>query len=330
MKIVIRLFKYLLVLLALAVVAGSIYEWRAAASDRTAFPPPGALFLVDGLELHLDCRGRGEPVVILEAGLNLGSTSWGLVHDELSEVTQICAYDRPGMDWSEATDEPVEAVTVANRLHGLLAAAGVSGPQIVLGMSAGGVFVREYYARFPEQVVGMVLVDSSHEQQGRRLPEISGRSRVNRMLSICSWFQPIGVVRMFELLGPIVNQHDLPPQMVVAQANTYQSHTCNSKLLESEGFQREVFDSKPPDSLGDLPLAVISQGKAPEANEAFGLTIEDAIKLAVVWDELQNELTALSAASQRHIARDSGHVIQLEQPQIVIDTVREMVLRLRS
>jgi hypothetical protein len=82
--------------------------------------------------------------------------------------------------------------------------------------------------------------------------------------------------------------------------------------------------------LGDLPLTVLSQGKAPEANETFGMTLEDAKKMAIVWDELQNELTALSSVGRRLKVMQSGHVIQLEQPQIVIDEVTAMVVQLRT
>ena len=331
MKIVIRVLKYTGLLAVVLLVAGSVYQMQASSIDRVNFPPPGELFLVDGLEMHLDCRGHGEPTVILEAGLTSGSASWGLVHDTLSEVTQICAYDRAGMDWSEPAERVINATTVATRLHTLLSTAELKGTQILLGMSAGGVFVREYYARFPDQVVGMVLVDSSHEQQGDRLPKIGGSDQFSRILSLCSWLQPIGVIRGFGLLDSFLDQYELPEKMsAIARANAYQSHTCSAMLLEADGFQNEVFDVDPPASLGTLPLSVLSQGKAPQANAEFGLTLEDATKMAEVWDVLQNELTALSSVGQRSIASASGHVIQLEQPQIVIDKVTQMVRNYRS
>lgn len=331
MRIVLKLAKYFVVLIAVLIVAGTIYQWQAAARDRANFPAPGEIFSVDGLDMHLHCFGQGEPVVILEAGLMSGSSSWGLVQDALSQTTRICVYDRPGMDWSEYSDEPIDAVVVSSRLHSLLGAAGIDEAQILLGMSAGGVFVREYYQRYPENIVGMVLVDSSHEQQGNRLPKFDDQMQMGTILSLCSWFQPIGVIRAFSLLDAFLNQYELPPELAaLARANAYQSHRCAAMLLESDGFQREIFDLNPPISLGDLPLVVISQGKAPQAIEAFGLTLEDAQRMAVIWDQLQNELTALSTAGRRYVASQSGHVIQMEQPQIVIDKVTELVLQLRS
>lgn len=331
MNIIIQLLKYFLLLLVALVATGAIYQWRAAAADKDQFPPPGKLYAVDGLNLHLDCRGEGTPTVILEAGLTSGSSSWGLVHDTLAELTRICAYDRPGMDWSDETDAPIDAATVAERLSKLLALAEIDGPQILLGMSAGGVFVREYYARYPQSVVGMVLVDSSHEQQGNRLPVIGDTSQLSTLLSLCSWLQPVGVVRAFGLLDALQARYQLPDTMrALVSANSNQSHTCKAMLLESEGFNREIYDSQPPNSLNDLPLTVLSQGKTPEADNEFGLSLADARNMAVIWDGLQQELTELSTVGQRRIATESGHVIQLEQPQMVIDAVRDMVVQTRQ
>ncbi|MBW2374134.1 MAG: alpha/beta hydrolase, partial [Deltaproteobacteria bacterium] len=104
-------------------------------------------------------------------------------------MTRTCAYDRPGMDWSEPIGRTVDAGEVAVRLHRLVEVAGIPGPYVLVGMSAGGVYVREYQRNHPGGIVGMVLVDSSHEQQGSRLPEISGAANIDRMLSLCSWLQ---------------------------------------------------------------------------------------------------------------------------------------------
>ncbi len=330
MNTIVQALKYALVLLVVTIIAGFVYQWFSARADSKNFPPPGVMHSVDGLNIHMDCRGQGTPAVILEAGLTFGSTSWGLVHDALAQQTRVCAYDRPGIDWSEQTRVPLSAERVAERLHTLLNVAKLDGPIILLGMSAGGVFVREYYARYPEQVVGMVLVDSSHEQQGNRLPSIGGTSQLSTMLTLCSWVQPLGIVRALGVMDGLLERYELPePQRQLLTATVNQNHTCAAMLRESEGFNREIFDTDPPRSLGTLPLVVLSQGKTPAADNEFGLPIKQAREMATIWDELQTELTRLSTAGQRHIARESGHVIQLEQPQIVIDAVTELVTRLR-
>ena len=236
---------------ALLVVAiGATYQWQQSRADRAQFPPPGRIFEVDGLALHLDCRGSGKPTVVLEAGLNSGSSSWCFVHDAMARTTRVCAYDRPGIDWSEPTNRKVDAREVARRLNRLLETAQITGAKILVGMSAGGVYVREYYRHYPEEIDGMVLVDSSHEQQGARLPDLSDAFDLESILSTCAWLQPVGAVRA----------------------------------------SREM---------------------------------------AATWNILQTELTNLSTRGQRVIATESGHVIQLDQPEIVINAVTGMALELR-
>lgn len=321
----------LVALVVLLLLGGAAYQWVAQRSDAARFPPPGELVTVDGLEMHLDCRGSGRPLVIMEAGLTTGSWSWGRVFDAVAEHTEVCAYDRPGMGWSEPINRVADAGEVADRLHALIEVAGIDGPYVLLGMSAGGVYVREYYGRYPEDVVGMVLVDSSHEQQGDRLPPFEGGGEMERALRMCARLQPLGVVRatdamavMFEMMPGIADE---AKPLLMSRAN--QSHYCASMLAEMESFDGEVHDPQPPASLGDLPLVVLSQGNEPQGNEAFGLTVEQARAQRAGWDVLQEELAALSSQGRRLVAENSGHVIQMEQPEIVIDSVVAMLGELR-
>lgn len=321
----------LLILVALSLCTGLIYQWQLERSEQAQFPPPGELLEVDNLTMHLDCRGQGSPTVIMESGLMSGSSSWGLVHDELATRTRICAYDRPGMDWSEPGDEPLSAPAVARRLHSLLDAAGIDDNKILVGMSAGGVFVREYYRRHGADVVGMVLVDSSHEQQGRRLPEITSALDISTLLTVCSWLQPFGVVRAFDMLDETLPVDTLPASLAAAvKANANQSHSCHAMQLESEGFQQEVVDSRPPASLGDLPLVVLSQGRMPDERERGEFSREQVARMRSIWDDLQLELTGLSTRGRRVVAENSGHLIQLEQPQLVVREISTLLSQLRA
>jgi pimeloyl-ACP methyl ester carboxylesterase len=308
-----------------------LYQSRASALDRERYPPSGQLLDVDGLALHLDCRGAGEPTLVLEAGLTSGSVTWMLVHDALAEVTRVCAYDRPGMDWSEPIGRTADAAEVASRLRRVLQVGGVEGPIVLLGMSAGGVYVREFQRTWPEDIVGMVFVDSSHEQQGRRLPEADGENGTQAAVSLCARFQPFGVVRAFSLMDPLLDSFHIPENVrEILEANISQSHSCGSILAEMESFGGEGMDGSPPSSLGDLPLLVLSQGNEPEANEDLGLTLAMAIEGRLVWDVLQEELTALSSRGRRVVATESGHVIQFRQPQLLIDEVARLIAEIRA
>jgi len=312
-------------------ILGFVYQSVQEGNDLAAYPAPGKIYDVDGLALHLDCRGQGSPTILLEAGLTSGSFSWALVHDAIASKTRVCAYDRPGMDWSEPINRMADAKEVSERLYKLIELAGIDGPKILLGMSAGGVYVREYYKNHPEGIVGMVLVDSSHEQQQDRLPEFDGGKMYKLMIGACRVLQPIGVIRLFGLLDQFVDGYDLDESARDGLlANINKSHSCSSMYWELESFSGETSDESPPASLGDLPLIVLSQGEEPKAIPKFGFTREDAIAQRKVWNVLQQELTSLSSYGQRFMAEKSGHVIQFNQPELVIDKVSELVIRLRN
>ena len=311
--------------------SGFVYQLSMEQSDQAAYPAPGKIYKVNGIGLHLDCRCQGTPTVILEAGLTSGSFSWALVHDEIAAITRTCAYDRPGMDWSEPINRVADAEEVSGRLYSLLAEAGIDGPKVLLGMSAGGVYVREYYKHHPEDIVGLVFVDSSHEQQKNRLPKMEGSGTFEIMMTACRLLQPIGLIRVFGLLDQFVDQYELDESTRNSLlANMNQSHMCSSMHWESESFADEIQDEAPPTSLGDLPLVVLSQGEEPKAFPEFGVTLEQAIAQREVWNVLQQELVGLSSNGKRFVALESGHVIQFNQPQLVIEKVSELALRLRG
>jgi pimeloyl-ACP methyl ester carboxylesterase len=133
--------------------------------DQARYPPPGRLIDIGGRKLHLYCVGEGLPPVILEAGAGWGMTAWRQIQPALAQTTQVCSYDRAGYGWSDAGPLPRSGSQISTDLHMLLQQAGVPAPRVVVGHSIGGLYVRHYAATYPSEVSGMVLVDSSHEDQ---------------------------------------------------------------------------------------------------------------------------------------------------------------------
>src|SRR6476659_927956 len=135
------------VILALLVglaVAGAGYEAIAGGGDAQAYPAPGRLVDVGGYRLHLQCVGSGSPTVVLESGLGGMSLDWSLVQAEIGQTTQVCAYDRAGMGWSEPGPQPRTPARIADDLHTLLTNAGIPGPYVLVGHSVGGKNVRMF------------------------------------------------------------------------------------------------------------------------------------------------------------------------------------------
>lgn len=151
--------------LALAYVAfiaaySVLREYRSQASE---------FYDVGGYQLGVHCSGSGSPTVILEAGRNGHSGSWRKVQPAIDNNTRVCSYDRAGLGKSDDRPEKsVDALQIVEELHALLTQMREPGPYVFVGHSIGGLYVREYAERYPDDVAGFVFVDSSHEDQFER------------------------------------------------------------------------------------------------------------------------------------------------------------------
>jgi pimeloyl-ACP methyl ester carboxylesterase len=146
--------------LALASIGGG-YQTLGEAADAKAYPMPGQLIEVGGHRLHLSCTGAGTPTVVLEPGAGGMSSMLGWIAPAVARDTRVCVYDRAGRGWSEPADSAQDGAQIATDLHTLLQRGHVPGPYVLAGHSFGGLYVLTFAARYPEEVAGMVLVDST-------------------------------------------------------------------------------------------------------------------------------------------------------------------------
>jgi pimeloyl-ACP methyl ester carboxylesterase len=319
--------------------AGVVYQQVAGALDARRFEAPGRLVDVDGTSLHIHCMGEGSPTVVMDAGLAGSSLDWALVHPGIARITRACAYDRAGYGWSEPApdDAPRDSAQLVGELHALLQRAGLEPPFVLMGHSFGGYNARLYAARHPEQVAGLVLVDSSHEDQHDRFRQLCAelgleeacrqhREGILATLASCRALAPFGVMRLMSVLGavPIVTPHprELHPKL---EASMRRTPYCAAVAGEYRAFPEEsasqLAESAP---LGDLPLLVLSRGVArtPE----YGLPSElPAERAQGVWGRLQQELAGLSRRSRHVVVEQSGHYVHLEAPEQVVDAVGRLL-----
>jgi pimeloyl-ACP methyl ester carboxylesterase len=148
------------VILALASIGGG-YETLGEAVDAQAHPISGRLIDVGGHRLHLHCTGSGSPTVVLEPGGGEMSSNLGRIAPAVARNTRVCVYDRAGKGWSDSAAVDPRGTQIATDLHTLLHRAGVPGPYVLAGHSFGGLYVLTYAARYPTDVAGMVLIDST-------------------------------------------------------------------------------------------------------------------------------------------------------------------------
>jgi pimeloyl-ACP methyl ester carboxylesterase len=120
---------------------------------------PSGLFEVGDRQLYLECVGSGRPVVVLEPGQGDGRSTYATVQDQLAEVTTVCTYDRANVGQSGPAPTPRTSLDVVEDLRGLLQAAGLEGPYVLAGTSAGG-FITLHFARaYPDDVQGVLAIN---------------------------------------------------------------------------------------------------------------------------------------------------------------------------
>lgn len=302
-----------MILAALVVLCliGVLVQGVMSATAARRYPPVGRMVSVGDHAMHLYCTGEGGPTVVLESGLNEGALSWSAVQPALSATNRVCSYDRSGTYWSEPSKAGRSSDVIAQELMTLLTNAGEKGPFVLVGHSIGGLHVRAFSARYPDQVVGMVLVDSSHEEQNSRLGYPSWTNLAFRVQVLVAH---TGIFRFLNL--PTHNWPALSADLKPAYRELgYQNQNSNEFLqeklaadeLEATGVQANSI--RP-----DLPLAVLSQGGAGIPPAQYQASVE-----------MHKELAALSSRSTHTVVSNSGHFIQVDQPQVVIDAVNQVI-----
>lgn len=321
--------KWLLGTLVVLATMGALYQIAGMVLDRKQHPPPGQMIDVGGHRLHLYCIGTGSPTVVLEAAAPGWSLYWSLVQPEVAKVTRVCAYDRAGLGWSERGPLPRTGQRMARELHRLLDRAGISGPYVMVGHSLGGLIVRLYRHEYPKDVVGMVLVDAGQELELHR-PEF--RTFVNSgkaMFPLIRAMTILGIPRLslsFEQLPPfLVKQEEKVPETIrpMLRAGWLRTSYATTLTDEANALSDTLYQVQHSGSLDDLPLVVLT-ATGPVWWPDMPAEVNPA-KFRKMWMELQHDLTTLSSNSRQVLADHSSHFIQFDQPELVIDAIRQVI-----
>lgn len=301
------------VLMAALCVLGFSPSGHPAEGVTQAYPAPGLLVRVGDHRLHIFCQGQGSPTVVLDAGLGGNSLDWSRVQPGVAEYTRVCAYDRAGYGWSEPGPLPRDSGRIAYELHKLLHTIAEPAPYLLVGHSFGGYNVRLFASQYPDEVAGLILVDSAHEDQFRRFEE-------NHILPGTG-----GVTLVVGGAGPKIPEN-LPEALVpIDEALTTTFRAWYALRGEMASFRDSAREVREAGALPDVPVIVITRGRRVWPQTRRGDVLEK------IWDELQDDLAVRTSyrcdrASQNHVyAYRSGHYVHLDEPQLVVDAIRSVV-----
>jgi pimeloyl-ACP methyl ester carboxylesterase len=287
-----------ILLLLLCAGLSAHYTSAQGIKERAQEPsPPDALVDVGGgRRLHVTCSGvnsEGSPTVVLESGAGEPSSVWGRVQPEVAKLTRVCSYDRAGLGSSDPVPAPRTIVALTEDLHALLAGAKVPGPYVLVGHSLGGMLNRLYASYYPADVAGMVLVDSAHEDEADRGLALIPPETFKEMLK------------------------QLRPEDLIPQQSRERIDGCSIRSVMGALNWH-----------GDIPLVVLTQGRpyGPDMVAVPSIAAE-AYRLHL---ELQRDLARRSPRGKQVIAEKSSHSIHQDQPELVIEAIRQVIKEAKS
>ena len=272
----------------------------------------GLVEIGGGRKMYLECRGSGSPTVILESGYRNDAEIWsaplepGLmsVFPEVARFARVCAYDRPGtfldanhLGRSTPVSMPRTARDLVSDLHTLLQTAHVAGPYVLVAHSFGGIFARLYSSTFPNEVVGMVLVDALSEKVRSGLTPEQWKLYVN-----FGFTQPTPGLEKYKEIETL---------------------DVNTSLDQME----KAATAKP---LRPMPLVVLTQGQPFDLSPWQPLPADFPAALDKAWHAAQDALGTLAPTARHKIATKSAHYIQIQEPQLVIDAIKQVVEAVRD
>jgi pimeloyl-ACP methyl ester carboxylesterase len=311
MKWVLRVILILLGIVVALILAGCAYQTLSEWNDARTFSPPGELVNVGNARMHIYCTGEGSPTVILDGSFPAQVSNWAWVQPQIADVTRGCSYDRAGIGWSDLGPEPRDARRTARELEALLDRADVEGPYILVGHSLGALTARVFADEYPNQVVGMVLVEGTHPDAWarRNLPEGIGADP--DQLRIAPILARLGFFRAGLFPVPPADS-DLPTQQY-AEEEAYFKTTKYFENLRAvnDAFPAALQQVRETKSLGNKPLVVVVGG----ASENF----------TGVLRELQDELLKLSSNSVQVEVDGASHSALVHNEEYADDTAQAIL-----
>ena len=323
---------YIVSFFAVLVAAGFVYQWIGSRRDRRRYTE-GRWIRVGQHNLYFFERGEREPVVLFEAGIGATHLNWRYIQDSIAQFNSTVSYDRAGLGWSGPSRTPRTPFNIATELREALRLAGVNPPYVLVGHSFGGLVTRRFALLFPDDVAGIVLIDPMRCEEWPPL-DPSKQSQLDLGRKLIRFAMPVthcGLARL--LVSLLFCRAAKLSHQIAGAAGTHSRHVLDRVKTEVQKMPREVWPavaahwSRPgffagvrchiqsipetvremhvAEPITDIPITVLTPGNAEPLSEEQLERIGDNIRQV--------------------IARSSEHWIHLDEPNLVIDSIRDMV-----
>lgn len=321
-------------LIAAVFVLTAVFGTVTRATTSELFSVPGKLVNIGNHKLHLDCTGDGPHTIVLESGGGSWSHDWSIVQKELSRFSRVCSYDRAGFGWSESAAGDRDFTTIVNELNKLLINGEVEAPYVLVGASLGGAIVQMYAEKFPDKVSGVLLLDARAKRsvtdmlalEPSLLPSVIV-PKVAKQLSAINLVHGIlgitGTERLLSQGHPGFGSYPKNVKDIYLNSNVLANNLTAT-------FAEAIVDAQSEDQLdvvrdlGDIPLLVVIHGYENRF-DGLSLSSEKRSEIENEWQRQQVEMSKLSTNGKLVIAENSGHLIQLDQPRLVVKYVEELL-----
>lgn len=330
LKILKSIGKFLIAILLLLLIAGVCY--RLFNSKPI---PPGKLIDVNGTKLHIRAEGEKNnlPTIILEAGAYSSTDMLHWIAEGLKKKMRIVRYDREGKWFSESSKDSITSEFYAHQLHELLEKNGEKPPYILIGHSMGGIYQRIFRDVYPNEVKGLVFLDSSHPEQWKRLAqkELIPKNQIN-LIKFGSILTDMGILGLYNKMFNSEFRNDGLPKDCHIRSNTitsYSGKVYNRYLKENEINDGILLRSSQTNNLDSLPVLVFTateqyKESQKEKYRRKGINPDEQIQL---WFEMQKELKELSTNGKQFLinANHGSIITQKENADIINKEIILMV-----
>jgi pimeloyl-ACP methyl ester carboxylesterase len=322
---------------ATSAIAGGV---STAVIDDPIYARPQRLVEIEpNRRLNVHCTGIGSPTVVFDSSQTAETSEWGLVQPTIAKRTRACSYDRAGVGFSDPAKRPSSSANIVDDLHRLLVAASIDPPYVLVGHSYGGMNIKLYAYQYPSEVVGMVFVDPSHEDQRTRYRRLNPRQpteleydrlRLEPVLAMrreCIATAPVSFTPGTELYGKCVGERDprFSEEINAAHMKSYATAGFQEANMSEEeatfhASAQQLRDARR--SLGDIPIIVLTSDTRGPGSKETEPPNDPQFRL---WFVLHDDIAALSSRGSNRLVRQSGHLVHTDQPKAVSDAILEVL-----